>query len=57
MRIDLESQPLPNREAAIEWKEKYEQAYSPLAYSTSLTVRDNQDGTWTVHGHRYNSAD
>lgn len=57
MKISLVSQPQPSREAAEQWKTKYEGAYSPLAYGTRLEIRQNDDDTWTVHGSRFDSAD
>lgn len=57
MTIHVSSPPLHSETLAHEWKERYENAYSPFAYGTSLSIKHNPDGTFTVEGHRYHSAD
>lgn len=57
MTIHVSSPPLHSETLAHEWKERYENAYSPFAYGTSLSIKRNPDGTFTVEGHRYHSAD
>lgn len=56
MRIDIRESFKTEAEADA-FITRYESAYHPLAYSTSLSKFQSDSGCWFVSGHRYSSAD
>ncbi len=56
MTVIVESPLLHSETMAHEWKQRYEDSYSPLGYGTSLQVKQVGE-KFQVQGWRHESAD